>query len=65
MFSRVSVDELRVQFMDFLARLGELAPTLVGLDNTEIFAIFLNPSLPHYKRQTSRMIGTLVPEVPC
>jgi hypothetical protein len=49
LFSRVSADELRVQFRDFLARLGELAPTLVGLDNTEIFGIFLNRSLPHYK----------------
>ena len=49
MFSRISADELRLQYREFMRRLGQLAPTLNTKENTEIFGMFLDPNLNHSK----------------
>jgi hypothetical protein len=49
LFARISANELRLQYRDFMSKLGELAPNVINMDNTEIFALFLNPSLGYYK----------------
>ena len=38
-----------VQYREFLRRLGQLAPTLNDKDNTQIFGLFLDPNLDHFK----------------
>ena len=49
LFARVSADELRLQFRDFVRRLGELQKEEVGeLDNTALFGLFLNPKRKLY-----------------
>ena len=49
MFSRISADELRLQYREFMRRLCQLAPTLNTKENTEIFGMFLDPNLNHSK----------------
>ena len=46
-FARVSADELRLQFRDFVGKLGGLGELLE--DNTLIFARFLDPSTGLYR----------------
>ena len=47
LFSRISADKLRLQFREFMLRLGQLAPTLNTKENTEIFGMILDPNLNH------------------
>ena len=42
LFSRISADKLRLQFREFMLRLGQLAPTLNTKENTEILGMILN-----------------------
>ena len=49
LFARTTADELRIQYREFMRRLGQLAPTLTGKENTEIFGLFLDPNLSHFK----------------
>ena len=49
LFARVSADELRLQFRDFVRRLGELQKKEVEeLDNTGLFGLFLDPKRKLY-----------------
>ena len=47
LFSRISADKLRLQFREFMLRLGQLAPTLNTKENTEILGMILDPNLNH------------------
>ena len=47
--AKVPQDELRQQYRDFVIKVGELAPGLGNLSNTEIFGRFLDPALGHYR----------------
>ena len=49
LFARITADELRMQYREFVRRLGQLATTLSTKDNTEIFGLFLDPNLNHFK----------------
>ena len=45
----ISLKELRMQFQCFLRKLEELAPTLLNLENKQIFSLLLHPQLHHFK----------------
>ena len=49
LFARISADELRLQFRDFVRRLGDLQKEEVEeLDNTGLFGLFLDPQKELY-----------------
>ena len=41
-------DKLRLQYREFMRRLGQLAPTLNDKYNTQIFGLFLDQNLDHF-----------------
>ena len=45
----ISLNELRMQFQCFLRKLEKLAPTLLNLENKQIFSLLLHPQLHHFK----------------
>ena len=45
----ISLKELRMQFQCFLRKLEELVPTLLNLENKQIFSLLLHPQLHHFK----------------
>ena len=45
---RTLADELRLQYREFMRRLGQLAPTLNDKYNTQIFGLFLDQNLDHF-----------------
>ena len=47
LFLCISADKLRLQFREFMLRLGQLAPTLNTKENTKIFGMILDPNLNH------------------
>ena len=49
MLIRISVEELRLQFRTFMKKLDELAPTLLNLDNKQIFSLLIHPRHRHYE----------------
>jgi hypothetical protein len=47
--ARIGEDELRLQFREFVRRLGKLGSTLNGKENTSIFAMFIDPKLELFR----------------
>jgi hypothetical protein len=46
---RVSLEELRMQFRCFMRKLEELAPSLLKLENKQIFSLLIHPRHHHYE----------------
>ena len=49
LLTRVSEEELRLQYKEFMRRVESLGPDMANTENTEIFGKFLDPKLELYK----------------
>jgi hypothetical protein len=55
--TRISEDELRLQFREFIRRIEKLGTTLSGKDNTSIFALFIDPKMGLFKYVYNVMVN--------